>query len=162
MGEKDLLKPVLQDDIKATIHFGRVFMKPGYVCLFNRRSETLLSESVSDKAWPFGVASMHNVLHSKPTTFATVEAPNEHPKLVFALPGNPVSAMVTFHLFVHPVIRCAFFFWFTCFYECLSTYALSMEIITQRMMCCLCISIFYRKMLGFKQPDLPIVQARVC
>ncbi|XP_071163721.1 gephyrin-like isoform X4 [Mytilus edulis] len=29
MGEKDLLKSVLQTDLKADIHFGRVFMKPG-------------------------------------------------------------------------------------------------------------------------------------
>ncbi|XP_031549528.1 gephyrin-like [Actinia tenebrosa] len=29
MGEKDLLKPVLEDKLGATIHFGRVFMKPG-------------------------------------------------------------------------------------------------------------------------------------
>ena len=29
MGEKDLLKHVLQTDLKADIHFGRVFMKPG-------------------------------------------------------------------------------------------------------------------------------------
>jgi hypothetical protein len=31
MGEKDLLKPVLQDDMGADVHFGRLFMKPGYV-----------------------------------------------------------------------------------------------------------------------------------
>jgi hypothetical protein len=31
MGEKDLLKPVLQDDIGADVHFGRLFMKPGCV-----------------------------------------------------------------------------------------------------------------------------------
>ncbi|XP_060074353.1 gephyrin-like [Ylistrum balloti] len=29
MGEKDLLRHVLQTDLKAKIHFGRVFMKPG-------------------------------------------------------------------------------------------------------------------------------------
>jgi len=36
----------------------------------------------------------------KPTTFATVNS-----KLVFALPGNPVSANVTFYLFVLPALR---------------------------------------------------------
>lgn len=30
MGEKDLLKAVLQEELSAHIHFGRVFMKPGY------------------------------------------------------------------------------------------------------------------------------------
>lgn len=36
----------------------------------------------------------------KPTTFATVSD-----KLIFALPGNPASALVTFHLFVLPALR---------------------------------------------------------
>lgn len=36
----------------------------------------------------------------KPTTFATRER-----RLVFGLPGNPVSVMVTFELFVRPAIR---------------------------------------------------------
>lgn len=69
MGEKDFLKPVLEDLLGATIHFGRVFMKPG-----------------------------------KPTTFATTTI-NGKRKLIFALPGNPVSAMVTFNLFVLPALR---------------------------------------------------------
>ncbi|XP_028398676.1 gephyrin-like [Dendronephthya gigantea] len=69
MGEKDLLKPILQDELNATIHFGRVFMKPG-----------------------------------KPTTFATLKH-NGQNKLFFALPGNPVSALVTFYLFVYPALR---------------------------------------------------------
>lgn len=69
MGEKDFLKPVLQDRLGATIHFGRVFMKPG-----------------------------------KPATFATTTIDGKR-KLIFALPGNPVSAMVTFNLFVLPALR---------------------------------------------------------
>lgn len=69
MGEKDFLKPVLEDLLGATIHFGRVFMKPG-----------------------------------KPTTFATTAISGKK-KLIFALPGNPVSAMVTFNLFVLPALR---------------------------------------------------------
>ena len=68
MGEKDFLKPVLEDLLGATIHFGRVFMKPG-----------------------------------KPTTFATTTIDGKR-KLIFALPGNPVSAMVTFNLFVLPAL----------------------------------------------------------
>ena len=38
----------------------------------------------------------------KPTTFATIPATS---KLIFALPGNPASALVTFHLFVLPSLR---------------------------------------------------------
>ncbi|KAF8476162.1 gephyrin [Kalaharituber pfeilii] len=44
----------------------------------------------------------------KPTTFATVPSPSsasEIHKLLFALPGNPASALVTFHLFVLPALR---------------------------------------------------------
>lgn len=80
MGEADYMKPLLEQKFDATIHFGRVNMKPG-----------------------------------KPTTFATIPNtfgdPAAHPdngmnnKLVFALPGNPVSATVTFYLFVLPAIR---------------------------------------------------------
>lgn len=87
MGELDLLKPTLEQALGATIHFGRVAMKPG-----------------------------------KPTTFATVPPPPNNPndgssneggggsgggrtRLVFALPGNPASALVTLHLFVLPSLR---------------------------------------------------------
>ncbi|MCS6845820.1 MAG: molybdopterin molybdotransferase MoeA [Caldilineales bacterium] len=76
MGELDLLKPLLER--WGTVHFGRVLMKPG-----------------------------------KPMTFATLRArrPDGQPasegpwRLFFALPGNPVSALVTFQLFVRPAIR---------------------------------------------------------
>ena len=40
----------------------------------------------------------------KPTTFATTRS-NESKKLIFSLPGNPVSATVTFYLFVLPALR---------------------------------------------------------
>ncbi|CAE6480419.1 unnamed protein product [Rhizoctonia solani] len=71
MGASDLLKPLLERNLKGTIHFGRVAMKPG-----------------------------------KPTTFASVPSPNGgRDKLVFGLPGNPASALVTFYLFVIPALR---------------------------------------------------------
>uniref|UniRef100_A0A3B4C3T6 Gephyrin n=1 Tax=Pygocentrus nattereri TaxID=42514 RepID=A0A3B4C3T6_PYGNA len=69
MGEKDYLKQVLDIDLHAQIHFGRVFMKPGL-----------------------------------PTTFATLDMDGTR-KLIFALPGNPVSAVVTCNLFVIPALR---------------------------------------------------------
>lgn len=40
----------------------------------------------------------------KPTTFATVPTA-KGPVPVFALPGNPASALVTFHVFVVPALR---------------------------------------------------------
>jgi gephyrin len=75
MGELDLLKPTIERALGGTIHFGRVNMKPG-----------------------------------KPTTFATI--PTKDPvsgtrgqKALFALPGNPASAVVCFHLFVLPALH---------------------------------------------------------
>lgn len=82
MGELDLLKPTIERSLGGTIHFGRVSMKPG-----------------------------------KPTTFATVpfkDAANEatestqqerKSKLIFSLPGNPASALVTLNLFVLPSLH---------------------------------------------------------
>ncbi|KAJ7066192.1 molybdenum cofactor biosynthesis protein [Mycena amicta] len=41
----------------------------------------------------------------KPTTFATVPCAGGTSKPVFALPGNPASALVTFYVFVVPALR---------------------------------------------------------
>jgi len=62
MGELDLVKAILGE--VATVHFRRVFMKPG-----------------------------------KPLNFATADE-----TLVFGLPGNPVSALVSFELFIRPAL----------------------------------------------------------
>ncbi|KAG7760410.1 hypothetical protein KL947_001254 [Ogataea haglerorum] len=65
MGELDLLKPTIENELHGTIHFGRVRMKPG-----------------------------------KPTTFATIGRST----VIFALPGNPASSSVCYHLFVLPCL----------------------------------------------------------
>lgn len=82
MGELDLLKPTIERSLGGTIHFGRVSMKPG-----------------------------------KPTTFATVPfkptgsssdistQQERQTRLIFSLPGNPASALVTLHLFVLPSLH---------------------------------------------------------
>ena len=52
----------------------------------------------------FGRVSMKP---GKPTTFASIpvpEQPGAH-KFLFALPGNPASALVSFHVFVVPALR---------------------------------------------------------
>ena len=43
----------------------------------------------------------------KPLTFATIEASAEQSQrlIVFGLPGNPVSSIVTFNLVVLPALR---------------------------------------------------------
>ncbi|CAI5530168.1 unnamed protein product [Closterium sp. Naga37s-1] len=76
MGDRDFVKPLLER--LGNVHFGRVHMKPG-----------------------------------KPLTFATIETPSDktddaaqqHRTIVFGLPGNPVSCMVCFNLFVLPAVR---------------------------------------------------------
>jgi molybdopterin molybdotransferase len=40
-----------------------------------------------------------------PTWFGVLSREGTRPALVFGLPGNPVSAMVTFHLFARPAVR---------------------------------------------------------
>lgn len=75
MGPSDLLKPVIERNIGGTVHFGRVSAKPG-----------------------------------KPTTFATApvsekEGDDAARMPIFALPGNPASALVMFHIFVVPALR---------------------------------------------------------
>jgi molybdenum cofactor synthesis domain-containing protein len=79
MGTRDLIKPLLAE--LGTVHFGRIAFKPG-----------------------------------KPTTFATVavdgahdagRTPDDAPiqRMVFGLPGYPVSSLVSFEVFVRPALR---------------------------------------------------------
>jgi gephyrin len=69
MGERDVLKRILEVGFDATVIFGRVHIKPG-----------------------------------KPMSFLTCDWKGSK-KIVFALPGNPVSAFVTCFLFVIPAIQ---------------------------------------------------------
>jgi gephyrin len=41
----------------------------------------------------------------KPTIFATIPSSGGVAKPIFALPGNPASAFVTFHILVVPALR---------------------------------------------------------
>lgn len=85
MGELDLLKPTIERSLGGTIHFGRVSMKPGKPTTFAtipfKPSSGPLAQSQSTQ-------SKHN------TT-----------KLIFSLPGNPASALVTLNLFVLPSLH---------------------------------------------------------
>ena len=68
MGDLDLVKAVLFDAEDVTVHFRRLYMKPG-----------------------------------KPLNFATFGEDGK--TLIFGLPGNPVSSLVTFELFIRPALR---------------------------------------------------------
>lgn len=65
MGDLDLVKAILFDDPDITVHFRRLYLKPG-----------------------------------KPLNFAT-----HGQTLFFGLPGNPVSSLVTFEVFIRPTVR---------------------------------------------------------
>ena len=79
MGEKDVMEYVLREKLNCDIHFGRLHMKPG-----------------------------------KPTTFATWKGQSiegekggdvvDKKCLIFAMPGNPVSAYVCTELLVRPCL----------------------------------------------------------
>jgi gephyrin len=75
MGELDLLKPTVERKLGGEVVFGRVSMKPG-----------------------------------KPTTFASVPFKESKDgarteRLLFGLPGNPASAIVTANLFLLPCLQ---------------------------------------------------------
>ncbi|OJJ97060.1 hypothetical protein ASPACDRAFT_33349 [Aspergillus aculeatus ATCC 16872] len=80
MGELDLLKPTIERSLGGTIHFGRVSMKPGKPTTF--------------ATVPF-----------KPSSSQTAAQQERQNKLIFALPGNPASALVTLNLFVLPSLH---------------------------------------------------------
>jgi molybdenum cofactor synthesis domain-containing protein len=65
MGDLDLIKAILFDDPEITLHFRRLYLKPG-----------------------------------KPLNFAT-----NGKTLIFGLPGNPVSSLVTFEVLIRPALR---------------------------------------------------------
>ena len=85
MGELDLLKPTLERSMGGTVHFGRVAMKPGKPTTF--------------ASVPFKPSSSSSSDSESNAQTERIE------KLVFGLPGNPASALVTAHLFVLPCLQ---------------------------------------------------------
>ena len=80
MGDRDLIKPVLES-LGASVHFGRVRMKPGKPLTFATLDIPPLSS----------IGSEVNVKGRR--------------MLVFGLPGNPVSSFACFHLVTLPSLR---------------------------------------------------------
>lgn len=89
MGELDLLKPTIERGLGGTIHFGRVAMKPGKPTTF----ATVPALSLKDPAT--GMRGGGDA--------ATGKADGR--KVIFSLPGNPASAIVTFLLFALPALH---------------------------------------------------------
>ncbi|KAI1932079.1 hypothetical protein LOZ66_002838 [Ophidiomyces ophidiicola] len=80
MGELDLLKPTIERKLGGTIHFGRVAMKPGKPTTF--------------ASIPFKPSGSKDTRQSERTN-----------RIMFSLPGNPASALVTLNLFVLPCLH---------------------------------------------------------
>lgn len=96
MGESDLLKPLIERHVKGgQIRFGRVAMKPGKVKELETARIFLRNRARTDDSPAF----------PQPTTFATALSSDDQKRLIFALPGNPASALVCFYVFVLPAIR---------------------------------------------------------
>ena len=86
-GDKDHLKDVLlgsRGRIAGVVHFGRVMMKPGK---------------------PLTFAEIRRVAETKTSAREETSTTRSKTVLAFGLPGNPVSAAVTFALAVAPAVR---------------------------------------------------------
>jgi molybdopterin molybdotransferase len=102
-GAEVISREVVRDNLEATsAALAAALDRADVVCVSGGVSvgphdhvkPALLSLGVEERFW--GVA----LKPGKPTWFGT-----RGDTLVFGLPGNPVSAMVTFHLFVRPALR---------------------------------------------------------
>lgn len=85
MGELDLLKPTIDHQLGGTIHVGRVSMKPG-------------------KPTTFATVPFKPTTADDETSVQNTQTERES-RLIFGLPGNPASALVTINLFVLPALH---------------------------------------------------------
>ncbi|XP_059375171.1 gephyrin isoform X2 [Carassius carassius] len=103
MGEKDYLKQVLDIDLHAQIHFGRVFMKPGLPTTF----ATLDTDGA--RKLIFALPGNFTYRDTGATLLEAVPlSDSEASRLPVPPPpqgSNPVSAVVTCNLFVIPALR---------------------------------------------------------
>ncbi|KAF3844436.1 hypothetical protein F7725_007599 [Dissostichus mawsoni] len=102
MGEKDYLKQVLDIDLHAQIHFGRVFMKPGLPTTF------ATADIDGARKLIFALPGNFNFRVTGPSLLEAVapsEAETRQPLSTAPTGSNPVSAVVTCNLFVIPALR---------------------------------------------------------
>ena len=96
VGEHDLVKEVL-GEFGAKIEIWRVAVKPGKPFLFGW-FESKTADSAGERPDGLTGSPQHESVRSADTM------PVRHKSFVFGLPGNPVSAFVTFLQFVRPAI----------------------------------------------------------
>ena len=96
VGEHDLVKEALRE-VGAKIEVWRVAVKPGKPFLFGWFESETIDSASETPAGPAGSPPDDSVQSAD-----TMPAP--HKCFVFGLPGNPVSAFVTFLQFVRPAV----------------------------------------------------------
>uniref|UniRef100_A0A8C5B3Q0 Gephyrin a n=1 Tax=Gadus morhua TaxID=8049 RepID=A0A8C5B3Q0_GADMO len=100
MGEKDYLKQVLDIDLHAQIHFGRVFMKPGLPTTF------ATADIDGARKLIFALPGNFSFRDSGPPLQEAAAVSESEAKQPLSNRGsNPVSAVVTCNLFVIPALR---------------------------------------------------------
>jgi molybdopterin molybdotransferase len=97
-GKLDLVPGVLAE-LGVTAHFHKVEMKPGKPVFFGTRAQPPVDPVSAPAGEEAGRRSLEEVMASLPRRSAAGLC------LVFGLPGNPVSSLVCFELFVRPAIR---------------------------------------------------------
>jgi molybdopterin molybdotransferase len=95
MGKYDLVEPVLKE-FGAEIVFDAVAIRPGKPVVFAVYQQLETRGKPEAQGKPFDPRGTPLVSQGKPVVF------QDRP--IFGLPGNPVSTMVTFELFVRPAI----------------------------------------------------------
>ncbi len=90
---------VLQEKVERGLHEADVLLTSGGVSM----GELDLIKPLLERRGQVHIGRIR-MKPGKPLTFATVLIDGQ-PKLVFGLPGNPVSSLVTYYLFVVPALR---------------------------------------------------------
>ncbi|KAK6479218.1 gephyrin isoform X3 [Huso huso] len=103
MGEKDYLKQVLDIDLHAQIHFGRVFMKPGLPTTFATVDIDGARKLIFALPGSFSFRDTSSILLDTSVPPQHAEPSKQAPAATRG--SNPVSAVVTCNLFVIPALR---------------------------------------------------------
>ncbi|XP_065323455.1 gephyrin-like isoform X3 [Gordionus sp. m RMFG-2023] len=104
--EPNTLEIMVINYLGGTIHFGRVNLKPGMPTVF----ATLPSQFPTKKYFKENNYENDNKSSSNNNDFENrngnnYESAGNTKKLIFSLPGNPVSTFVMFHIFVLPTLH---------------------------------------------------------
>lgn len=100
VGDKDIVKEVFEQDLNVTQVFWKVAVKPGKPVFFGYVD----ADQSNNSSLGSSVDSNVNSNAGSPADSAVKSNKRSRRKLIFGLPGNPVSALLTFELFVKPAL----------------------------------------------------------